>query len=144
MEIYPGIGTDIIRFGKKEVEAVSLLGQPDKIYITDSECRRLQYNKLLLELSFEPENENRLGWIEVHHPDAILNQRKIMGISQNMALDFVSKLLNETPQIEDYGFSAYVLYEENWVELQFQFDLLRSINIGVLYDENDLPIWPDN
>lgn len=144
MEVIPGIGTDKIRFGITESEAIDVLGSPDKTYITDEGCKRLQFNLLRIELSFEPENENRLGWIEVHNPELLLGGRKLIGTQQQEVLNFVSELLNESPEIEDYGSFLSVSYDEHWVELQFQFGCLDCINVGVSYDESENPKWPSS
>lgn len=144
MEVTPGIGTDIIRFGITEAEAIALLGEPDKTYATDEGSNRLQFNLLRIELSFEPENENRLGWIEIHNPEVSLGGRKLIGSSQQEVLGFVSGLLDEQPEIEDYGSFLSVSYDENWVELQFQFGSLDCINVGVHYDESEKPKWPSS
>jgi len=144
MEVIPGIGTDKIRFGITESEAIDILGSPDKTYITDEGCKRLQFNLLRIELSFEPENENRLGWIEVHNPELLLGGRKLIDTQQQEVLNFVSKLFNESPEIEDYGSFLSVSYDEHWVELQFQFGCLDCVNVGVSYDESDNPKWPSS
>lgn len=142
MEIFPGIGTDLIRFGMTEAEILALLGKADKTYVTDEGCKRLQFNLLRIELSFEPENGNRLGWIEIHNPEASWNDRSLIGLSENEVVEFVSGLLKEDPEIEDYGSFLSISYDESWVELQFQFNRLDNINFGVLYDERDAPQWP--
>ncbi|MCU7813169.1 MAG: hypothetical protein KZQ77_18345 [Candidatus Thiodiazotropha sp. (ex Notomyrtea botanica)] len=144
MEVIPGIGTDKIRFGITENEAISCLGAPDKTYTTDGGSKRLQFNLLCIELSFEPENENRLGWIEIHNPEYLMGSRKLIGASQQEVLSFVTELLDEEPEIEDYGSFLSVSYDEHWVELQFQFGRLDCINVGVLYDESEKPQWPSS
>jgi len=144
VEIIPGIGTDKVHFGITEAEAVSILGSPDKTYKTDEGCRRLQFNLLRIELSFEPENEYRLGWIEVHDPKLLLGGRKILGATQKEVLEFVTELLGEQPEIEDYGSFLSASYDEHWVELQFQFGSLCCVNFGVLYDDLDSPKWPSS
>ena len=120
-----------------------VLGEPDKRYLTDKNCKRLQFNSSMLELSFEPSNELRLGWIEVRSSVARLNGTEIIGMSQQEACDIANYLFGEKPISEDYGSFISTTYEDHWVELQFEFGLLRSINLGVLFDENDDPVWPD-
>ncbi|WP_444942909.1 hypothetical protein ACJJIK_12355 [Microbulbifer sp. ZKSA006] len=142
MEVIPGIGTDIIQFGVTEAEAIALLGQPDKTYRTDEGSKRLQFNRLRLELSFEPENEDRLGWIEIHNPELSLGGRKIIGASQKSALTYVTKFLGEQPELEDFGSFVSVSYDQHWLELQIQFGHLDCVNVGVLYDEAESPRWP--
>lgn len=143
MEILPSIGTNTVNFGVTEKEAINLLGNPDKVYTTESNCKRLQFNKLQIELSFEPDNSNLLGWLEVHHPNASLFGEHLIGKDQNEVLNFVTDKLNEKPEIEDYGSFISATYSTDWVELQFEFGALKSINLGVKYDDNDTPEWPN-
>ena len=142
MEVIPGIGTDVIRFGITEAEAITLLGKPDKTYTTAEGCKRLQFNQLRLELSFEPENANRLGWIEIHNPETLWHGCKLFGASQQEVLEFATGLLDEQPVLEDYGSFLSVSYDEHWVELQFQFGSMDCINVGLPYDAAGNPKWP--
>lgn len=142
MEILPGIGINEVYFGISEAEAYEYLGKPDKIYITDFGCKQLQFYNRRLELSFEGDNDNLLGWIEVHHSDAMLFGVKVIGMMQKQVLDLVSNHLCEQPELEDHGSFVSIFYENHWLELQFEFGCLRCINIGVLYDESGEPKWP--
>lgn len=144
MKIVPGIGLDGFSFGITEVDLISKLGTPDKIYTTDEGCRRLQFYNLKLELSFEPENDNRLGWIEVHNPKLEFDGNELFGLSEKDVIPIVSKLLNEEPKFEDFGSFLSVFYDENWVELQFQFGVLDCVSFGVLYGETGVPEWPSS
>ena len=137
-----GKGIDTLLFGSTEDEAESLLGTADKYYFSDSGCKRVQYNELQLELSFEPENENRLGWIEVHNPNAILLGRQLIGQNEKTVIEFLNSKLGAKPEVEDYGSFVSITYEAEWLELQFEFGSLRCINLGVLYGEDDNPAWP--
>ena len=102
----------------------------------------MQFNLLRIEVSFEPENNNQLGWIEIHNPEASWSGRSLIGLSKDEVLEFVSGLLKAEPEIEDYGSFLSISYDEQWVELQFQFNQLDNINFGVLYDEKEVPQWP--
>lgn len=142
MEIRTGIGTDLIRFGMTEPQILALLGKADKTYVTEEGCKRLIFNPLRIELSFEPENDHRLGWVEVHNPEASWCGRKLIGATKNDVLAFASELLQSQPEIDDYGSLLSVTFDDQWVELQFQFDYLTNINFGVLYDDKEAPLWP--
>ncbi len=83
MEVLPSIGINNICFGVSEKQAINILGKPDKAYITDSGCKRLQFNNLQIELSFEPDNNNLLGWLEIHYPNATLFGKKLIGKEKN-------------------------------------------------------------
>ena len=143
MEIILRTGIGSIRFGASESEALEILGDPDKTYFTESECKRVQFNSHLLELSFEPENENRLGWVEVHNPNATIFKSKIIGLEQHLVVSLVSSHVNEVPDIEDYGSFISYFYTGNMLELQFEFGILKCINFGVPYNAENLPEWPN-
>ena len=112
-----------------------------KPFLTDEGNKRLQFNELLLELSFELENENLLGWIEVHNPEAKLFGHKLIGMNQKDVIDIVELNCCEKGEVEDFGSMISVFFDNHWLELQFEFGLCRNINFGVLYDENEQPIW---
>jgi hypothetical protein len=141
MEVLIGKGTSLVSFGITESQAIAILGEYDKSYYTDSGCKRVQYYNHRIELSFEPENDNRLGWIEVHCPSAVFFGETVVGRSQSWAIEYVSGQCNEVGEIDDYGSMVSVSFNKTWVELQFEFGKCCSINLGVLYDENDEPIW---
>ncbi len=142
MNLTIGKGLDSLKFGVTEKEATGLLGAADKTYLTDSGCKRVQYNDAQIELSFEPENDNRFGWVEVYNPDVILLGEKLIGKNEKVVIEFLSSALGTVPEVEDYGSFVSVTYEAEWLELQFEFGRLRSINLGVLYGNDDAPAWP--
>ncbi len=121
---------------------VSILVNQTKYMCTDFDCKRLQFYTRRIELSFEADDGNLLGWMEIYHPDAVLFGVKVIGMMQKQVLDLVSKHLREKPELEDHGSFISVFYEDSWLELQFEFGSLHSIHLGVLYDESDEPIWP--
>jgi len=137
-----GQGLDIVQFGATEQQVIALLGEPDKIYFTDADCKRVQYNVLQLEFSFEPENENRFGWVEVYNSNATLFGKQLIGTSENDVIEFLTSQLDTKPTYEDYGSFVSYTYDNEWLELQFEFGRLRNINFGVLYSDKDAPVWP--
>ena len=143
MDIKLGAGIGSIQFGINKSKAVKLLGEPDKVYETDTDSERLQFNDILLELSFELDNENLLGWIDVHNPDAELFGLKLLGKSTTDVTMLRNDHLKYSPETDDYGSMVSLSYDNHWLELQFEFDRLKCINFGVLYDESESPIWPE-
>jgi len=144
IEILPGIGLSNIQFGLRKNELITYLGEPDKSFKTDSGCERLQYNELMIEVSIEPENENKFGWVEVYNPDFTFYGEKLIGKSKEIVISKVTEFLNEEPNIDDYGSFESYDFENNWVELQFSFNKLNCINIGVFISESDELLWPNN
>jgi hypothetical protein len=141
MEILLAKGLDNIRFGLTEVEVTRQWGEPDKAYLLD-ESKRLQFFELQVEFSFEFEHENRLGWIEVHNPEATLFGQKLIGVRREKVLSIISSHITDEPEIDDYGHSESYFYENCWLELQFEFDRLRAINFGFLWRDDDTSDWP--
>jgi|TARA_Y100001968_G_scaffold321015_1_gene354791 hypothetical protein len=142
MDLYIGKGMDTLLFGVTENEAKKLLGSPNKSYFTDSGCKRLQYNEMKIELSFEPENDDRLGWLEVHNKEAKLFGSSLIGLSEISAVEFLDSRLISKPKYNDFGGFTSINYEDEWLELQIQFGIVKCINFGVLFGENDAPSWP--
>lgn len=141
MEILLAKGLDNIRFGQTEDEIISQLGEPDKAYLLD-ESKRLQFFELQVEFSFESEQDNRLGWIEVHSSEAVLFGQKFIGESREKVLSVVSSQIADEPEVDDYGSFECYLYEKYELELQFKFNRLSSINFGFIWLDNDTPDWP--
>lgn len=129
-------------FGLSEMELVRALGPPDKRYRTDSGALRLQYFGPRLEFSIEPDNGDRLGWIEVHSSEFTLLGRQVVGEPIASVLSFVTEALGQKPEHEDYGSFESFFYARNWVELQVEFGRVASVNCGVLYNEQDEALWP--
>jgi hypothetical protein len=142
MEIHPGRGIGHIQFGLRESELIELLGPPDKRSYADEGNLRLQYFELRLEFSIEPNNDDRLGWIEVHHPEATLFGQLVIGKSIDYVCDLIETVILEEPESEDYGSFETITYRENWIELQVKFGRVANINFGVLYNQADETLWP--
>jgi hypothetical protein len=141
MEILLARGLDNIRFGQTEDDVICQLGEPDKTYLLDySKC--IQFFELRVVFSFEFEQDNRLGWIEVHHPEAILFGLKLIGQNREKVLSVISSQIVDEPEVDDYGSFESYLYGKYELELQFEFNCLRSINFGFLWLDNDTPDWP--
>ena len=142
MEIKLGEGIGPIQFGITKSKTIEILGEPDKAFETDEDCERLQFNDELIELSFEPDNDGLLGWIEVHNPDAELFGMKLLGKNKSDVLALLNAHLDYSPETDDYGSMESLSYDDHWLELQFEFNRLNCINFGVMYDESESPIWP--
>ncbi|MBW4490302.1 MAG: hypothetical protein KME12_21185 [Trichocoleus desertorum ATA4-8-CV12] len=143
MEIRLGEGIGKLLFGITENEISHILGLPDKSYPDDYGDRFIQYFDARLILKLESEWNYRLGWIEVNNPQATLFGQQLLGSRKREVVDFVSQRVNTELEIEDFGSFESYTFTEVWLELQFELDRLRCINFGVLFDENDEPLYPD-
>lgn len=143
MEVTIGIGVGELLFGFTENKVKEILGLEDKLYKTDSGCRRLQFYNEMLELSFEPDNDGLLGWIEVHNPEAILFGHKLLWQTKYRVLDLLAAELGKPSEYEDYRSFDTAFYEKQWLELHFHFGRLTNLNIGVLYGKDNETLWPN-
>jgi hypothetical protein len=143
MEVRPGWGVGVFRFGLTEADLAKALGSPDRRYTTDSGVLRLQYFGPRVEFAIEPENGGRFGWAEDHNPDTILFGFRVVGEEALAVVAAVSEALGEQPECEEFGWGESYFFFRNWVELSVQFGRVVSVNLGVLYDESDGPRWPD-
>ncbi|HEX4608308.1 MAG TPA: hypothetical protein VH092_08890 [Urbifossiella sp.] len=142
MEIRPGWGVGPLPFGVTEATVVAALGPPDKRYTTDSGVRRFQFFGPRLELAFEPENGDRFGWAEVHDPGAVLRGRRVVGEPAADVVEWIAATLGERPEHSEVGGSESYFFPRGWVDLWVGFGRVVSVNLGVMYGEDDEPVWP--
>jgi hypothetical protein len=142
MKITFGQGIENILFGLNETEVVNRLGKPDKVTIDEYGNRELFFNSYKLVLKIEIENQNRLGWIEVHNSQAEFENINPWATEKNVLINLLCSQVTNSYEFEDYGFMESYFFPNYWLELQFEFNELVSINFGVIYDENYKPIWP--
>ena len=142
MEISIGKGIGNFVFGLSKNEIKLLLGQPDKEYSDDYEDIFFLYNNIKTSFKFEKENNYKLGWLETSNIET-----KLLGLNpwlheKEELVNILSGLLSEKPEIEDYRSFESVTFNNSWLELQFEYNQLKHLNIGVLFDDKDNTIWP--
>lgn len=145
MQIEIGRGLGKILFGMTEQEIYQVLGKPDKIYIEEDEDGKdldLQYFQHQIVLKIESDNDQRLGWIEVHNKNIHFPWCNPWVLDRIELLINMTEMLGEECILEDYGHMECYFFEENWVELQFCLGELKCINLGVFYGDNDVTLWP--
>ena len=130
-------------FGLDENELKKTAGDPDKRYIEDDLIHLVYFCDRVI-LWLEDHDGYKFGWAEVKNPGARIYGHNLMGKAHSQVVDIISSHMDEEPIWEDYGRLETAFFEDVWLELQFEFGVLDSINFGVLYDESDKPQWPAN
>lgn len=142
MELKPGYGIDEILFGMKENDIISLLGQPDKIYTSEDdedECF-YQYNAQKLRLKFYLEEEGRLGYIYSSSPDLKYKGNSILHTpSSGFHELFQSKAADWSK--DEYESLEIWFNESLWLTLNFEYDEVSEVEIGVLFKGDDEYDW---
>ncbi len=142
MKIFIGKGIAPFRFGLTEDDATAIQGKPDKKYQDEYEDIFLLYNSLQITLKFEKDKNNKLGWIETNNTNFQFPEFSPWEMSQVEIITRLTQILGELPHVEDYGSYQSVTFNNSWLELQFEYEQLKHINFGVLYND-DKPVWPD-
>lgn len=143
MEISIGRGIGELQFGMYEEDATGAWGPPDKRYTDEYGDVFSQFHTRQTVLKFEKENEYRLGWIEVYNATVSIFGQLPWQQPPAHLIRTAASTLNEQPEIEDYGAFESVTFTRSWLEMQFELGRLRCINFGVLFDDDDQPIWPN-
>jgi len=141
MEILIGKGIGNFSFGLSKNEIQLIQGKPDKIYTDDYEDVFVVYNSI--KATFKIESNNKFGWLETSNKDVTIFNISPWSIEQKELVTKITEILNETPEVEDYGSFESITFNKSWLELQFEYGKLKEINLGVLYDENNNTIWPN-
>ena len=144
MQILIGKGINDFIFGLTESEIISMHGEPDKKYTDEYGDIYIQYNPIETTLKFEKENNFKLGWLETSNINTQLYEMSPWKLPQIELISKLKEILSEPLEIEDYDSFESVLFNNSWLELQFEYGKLRQINIGVLFDASDDPMWPNN
>ncbi len=101
MKIQIGRGIDDIIFGMSESEIIGKLGAPNKRVITENENIDLYFYSHRLVLKIEGENDNRLGWIEIHNKRARWDSHSPWLLNQNNLLRLLVQTLGESFEKDD-------------------------------------------
>lgn len=143
MEILIGKGIGDFTFGLSKNEIQLIQGKPDKSYTDDYEDLFLVYNSIKTTFKIEKESNNKFGWLETSNNETTIFNFSPWLLEQAELVAKITEILNEAPESEDYGSFESIIFNESWLELQFEYGKLKDINLGVLYDENNKTIWPN-
>ena len=84
-----------------------------------------------------------MGWIETSNTKATIFNFSPWSMHQEKLLHKISNLIKDKKETQDYGSFESVTFIESWLELQFEYNQLKNINFGVLFDSSNNPIWPN-
>lgn len=143
MEIVIGKGVGKFIFGQSKHDIERQLGKPDKAIVDDYDCIYLIYNSIETTFKIEKENNNKFSWFETSSQESTIFDISPWAIDKKDLIPQVVAILNESPEIDDYGSFESFTFMDACLELQFEYGKLKNINIGVLYNEEDIAIWPN-
>jgi hypothetical protein len=152
-DIKVGIGLGNIKFGCSREELKKLIGKPSEIdtynasgeeegYLTES----WHYDEDEFSVSFDEEDNWKLTTIAVSSPNFELNGKKIIGLSIEETLEQLANEDlgdNELDDLSDeHTNHKLISFISSSLNLWFENDKLSEIQWGVLWQDEDTPIWP--
>ena len=141
MDINIGKGIEDVFFGQTEEQLINVYGSPDKQYILESEDICYEYHALQIAVNLDIEENNRVSWIDIKNKDTKVLGYHLWDKDKQDIIELVERLLDTSHIVNDYGSLESVEFEDHGIEFQFVLGRLTSINIGYLFDDNDMPIW---
>lgn len=151
-EILIGLGVGIIRFGMLKEDVKEILGKPDSIDFEEPTEEKLatetwEYFKLGLSLTFDEEENWKLETITISSDFYTLFDEVLIGKTKARITAFIEEMQLGKIAYEDYSsddYSKHELIDVDEINLFFWFDdeKLTEIQMGVLWENEETPIWP--
>lgn len=141
MQIKPKFGADQLLFGMKQADVKSIYGNPDKQFKDEDQNIIYVYNQHKMRLTFYEDEDFRLGYLIVSHPEQTLFSNKIVG---RTITDVQKELENhgfKSWEKEDFDLTENHFNEDHWLILQSEFNQVIKIEIGAIIKNQDDFDW---
>lgn len=153
LEIVPGYGFGELKFGLGKDEVLNLVGKPDRQSLDNDEFGNTltyHYSAKRFSLYFEEEDNFSLSCIETDNPDLIFFDEKIIGFSRDRLVKMIDdrnlgdyeETVEEAEGVKEEDLETCILVAEIETNFYFYDDKLISVQIGVLYSDEDEVCWP--
>ena len=144
MEVKPGIGIGLVKFGMDKEEVEFLFGEPSEKEI-DQEDENKEiwiFNDEKMRLSFYPDEDYKLGYIETSNPELEFNGKKLLGLKIEEAKhEFVNRRIESWEQ-DKYSSFSVEFNEDYYLSLHQSYGELTEIHMGVPFKNDDEYQWP--
>jgi hypothetical protein len=145
LEIIPGVGLRTLRFGAEREEVESLFGPPEEM-----EEQELDGVKAIawyfwsrgISMHFEEHTGFRLGALQVDDPKTEVRGKHFIGVGLEMLLQELEALDWGDVEVDEDPEQPSVFVESLSLSFNIVEDVVDSIQISPLLDENDEEIWP--
>jgi hypothetical protein len=139
MKIYTKTGIDLLIFGMKQADVITIYGKPNKQFTDEDQNVIFVYNDQKFRLTFYKDEELKLGYIIAANDKLQINDSQIIG----RFLDTVKSELLELKnwEIEEFDMIENHFNEENWIILVSEFGMITKIELGAIINEKDEFDW---
>lgn len=153
VEIKPGIGLGLLKFGMTRDEVKKILGDPNHQKVThygDDESDRSdawEYHSLRLDLSFEEAEDWRLTILSVSSEDYQLKGSSLIGLDQEELMDElnmlgIKDLTLEDMSSEDHPDQLLISSEDLAINFWLYQNILEEIQWGPQFIDDQTIKWP--
>ncbi|CAM3664862.1 hypothetical protein FSS13T_12640 [Flavobacterium saliperosum S13] len=140
MNIYPKNGIGELLFGMKQQHVITLIGKPNKQFTDEEKNVVYLYNQHKLRLTFYEEEEFRLGYMVISHPETTLFDKEVIGrMPKEVQNEAPERIYKSWEIAEEDGIVSY-FNEDNWLMLICEFDEITKVEVGAII-ENDEFDW---
>jgi len=144
MEVKPGIGIGLIKFGMNREEVEFLFGEPSEINTDAEDDNKIiwVYNDEKMRLSFYVDEAYKLGYIETSSPLLKLSGEHLIGNKVDTAKKGFLNQKIENWETEKYpSFSTY-FNEDFYLSLHESYGAITEVHMGVPFKNEEEFQWP--
>lgn len=144
-----GQGLGLVKFGMKRSQIVELLGLPDEKELSANSNNEEDYTETWhydedeVSLGFDEEEDWRLVSIAITSDFYMLEELSLVGMEIDAAEEELLKLEIDDLALEDDGADGKLLISDEFeISLWFEGKVLKEIQWGPLYNDDDMIDWP--
>lgn len=144
MELKLALGIDNLKFGLKQEEVFSLLGNPNKVHIDEDDEDEMvcDWNDYKFRLTFYKNENLKLGYIRIKNQNLTFNDQKIIGQSIKHVKEVLFAHLDNW-EVDEYEFFSTYFNEKFWLTLHVDYGIIEEVEIGVPLKSNLEYDWPE-
>lgn len=137
MNINPKNGIGELLFGMKQQHVITLIGKPSMEYQDEEKNVVYLYNQHKLRLTFYEEEEFRLGYMVISHPDTTLFDKEVIGrVPKEVQNEAPDRIYKTWEIVEEEGIVSY-FNEDNWLMLISEFDEITKVEVGAIITNDE-------
>ena len=141
MKIIPKSGYEKLLFGMQQQDVTALYGKPQLVFEDEDNNSIALYYDLKVRLTFYEDEDFRLGYLIISHPEAVLYDHKVIGISVTTIVELLKKKGFANWEKEQYDSTINFFNEDFWLILQTEYDEVVKVEIGAVIKNQDEFDW---
>ncbi len=141
MKIIPKSGYEKLLFGMQQQDVTALYGKPQLVFEDEDNNSIALYYDLKVRLTFYEDEDFRLGYLIISHPEAVLYDHKVIGIPITTIVELLKKKGFTNWEKEQYDSTINFFNEDFWLILQTEYDEVVKVEIGAVIKNQDEFDW---